>query len=220
MCGICGELRFDGLSPQQDVIDRMLQKLERRGPDNEGSYFDGPAALGHRRLSIIDLSEKANQPMLDKQHDLVLVFNGTIYNYPELRSHLKDKGHEFVSHGDSEVILKAYAQWGVDCLQHLHGMFAFAIWDKKETQLFIARDRIGIKPLYFSHTPKRILFASTTQALLAADKDIDTGIDSFALHNLFTLHAVVPAPRTILKGIHKIKPAHYMVFKPDGSVEE
>jgi asparagine synthase (glutamine-hydrolysing) len=220
MCGICGELRFDGLSPEQGVIDRMVQKLERRGPDNAGSYFDGPAALGHRRLAIIDLSEKANQPMLDEQHDLVLVFNGTIYNYPELRSHLKDKGHTFVSHGDSEVILKAYAEWGIECLQHLHGMFAFAIWDKKAKQLFVARDRIGIKPLYFSHTPERILFASTTQALLAADGNIDTGIDSFALHNLFTLHAVVPAPRTILKGIRKIQPAHYMLFKQDGSVEE
>ena len=194
MCGIAGEFRFDGEEPSQENMQSMLSRLERRGPDNQGDFFDSPVALGHRRLAIIDLSEKANQPMIDAQHDLVLVFNGTIYNYPELRSQLKDKGHLFVSTGDSEVILKAYAQWGVECLQHLHGMFAFAIWDRKAKQMFVARDRIGIKPLYFSHTAKRLLFASTTQALLAADKNIDTDIDSFALHNLFTLHAVVPAP--------------------------
>lgn len=220
MCGIAGEFRFDGLSPDKNSMQAMLSRLERRGPDNEGTFFDGPVALGHRRLSIIDLSEKANQPMIDAQHNLVLVFNGTIYNYPQLRSQLKDKGHQFVSHGDSEVILKAYAQWGVDCLQHLHGMFAFAIWDRSEKQLFVARDRVGIKPLYFSHSGDRFLFASTTQALLAADRKIDTDIDSFALHNLFSLHAVVPAPRTVLKGIRKIQPAHYMLIKQDGRVEE
>lgn len=220
MCGIAGEFRFDGNAAVKGDMRAMLSRLERRGPDNEGTFFDGSLALGHRRLAIIDLSEKANQPMIDSQHDLVLVFNGTIYNYPQLRSQLKDKGHQFVSHGDSEVILKAYAQWGVDCLKRLHGMFAFAIWDRSEKQLFIARDRVGIKPLYFSHTDSRFLFASTTQALLAADKTIDTGIDSFALHNLFSLHAVVPAPRTILKGIGKIQPAHYMLIKQDGRVEE
>ena len=201
-------------------MQAMLSKLERRGPDNEGSFFDGAIALGHRRLSIIDLSEKSNQPMVDTQHKLVLVFNGTIYNYPELRQELKDKGHIFVSDGDSEVILKAYAEWGVECLQRLHGMFAFAIWDNAKNCVFVARDRVGIKPLYFSLDGHRLLFASTTQALLAADKNIDTDIDAFALHNLFTLHAVVPAPRTVLKGIRKVKPAHYMLINQDGSVEE
>jgi len=220
MCGIAGELRFDNSQPSKQGLQASVDKLERRGPDSEGLFYDGALALGHRRLSIIDLSEKASQPMLDSQHDLALVFNGTIYNYPELRKHLQAKGHSFVSSGDTEVILKAYAEWGVDCLQHLHGMFAFALWDKKLQQLFVARDRIGIKPLYFSQDNKRVLFASTTQALLAADKTIDTDIDAFALHNIFTLHAVVPAPRTILKGIRKVKPAHYMLFKKDGSVEE
>jgi asparagine synthase (glutamine-hydrolysing) len=198
----------------------MMAKLESRGPDSEGSYLDGSVALGHRRLAIIDLSEKSAQPFIDEANGLALVFNGTIYNYPELRKRLQAKGHHFVSSGDTEVILKAYAEWGVECLQYLHGMFAFALWDKKLHQLFVARDRIGIKPLYYSHDSKRVLFASTTQALLAADKTIDTGIDSFALHNLFTLHAVVPAPRTILKGIRKVRPAHYMIFGDDGSIEE
>jgi asparagine synthase (glutamine-hydrolysing) len=198
----------------------MMQKLERRGPDSEGSYFDGAIGFGHRRLSIIDLSEKSSQPMVDSETGHALVFNGTIYNYPELRQELQSLGHKFKSSGDTEVILKAYAQWGVTCLQRLHGMFAFAIYDVKNKSLLLARDRIGIKPLYYSYNSQRLLFASTTQALLAADASIDTGIDPVALHNLFTLHAVVPAPRTVLKGIKKVRPAHYMIFRDNGSVEE
>jgi len=220
MCGICGEIRFDSATPDRARIQRMMDRLARRGPDNEGCYINANVGLGHRRLAIIDLSDKASQPMVDKQHGLSLVFNGTIYNYPELRAKLIAKGHQFVSTGDTEVILKAYAEWGVDCLQHLHGMFAFAIRDENNRRLLLARDRVGIKPLYFSHDNSRLLFASTTQALLSADATIDTSIDAIAMHNLFSLHAVVPAPRTILQGIRKLRPAHYMVFSDDGSVTE
>ncbi len=220
MCGICGEIRFDSATPDRVRIQRMMDRLARRGPDNEGCYISANVGLGHRRLAIIDLSDKASQPMVDKQHGLSLVFNGTIYNYPELRARLIAEGHQFVSTGDTEVILKAYAEWGVDCLQHLHGMFAFAIRDENKGRLILARDRVGIKPLYFSHDNSRLLFASTTQALLSADATIDTSIDAIALHNLFSLHAVVPAPRTILKGIRKVRPAHYMEFNDDGSVTE
>jgi asparagine synthase (glutamine-hydrolysing) len=220
MCGICGEIRFDNTTPDRARIQRMMDRLARRGPDNEGCYINANVGLGHRRLAIIDLSDKASQPMVDKQHGLSLVFNGTIYNYPELRTRLIAKGHQFVSTGDTEVILKAYAEWGVDCLQYLHGMFAFAIRDENNSRLLLARDRIGIKPLYFSHDSSRLLFASTTQALLGADATIDTSIDAIAMHNLFSLHAVVPAPRTILQGIRKLRPAHYMVFSDDGSVTE
>ena len=220
MCGICGELRFDNTSPEPARIERMKTKLERRGPDSAGSYFDGSVGLGHRRLAIIDLSSKASQPMVDDARKIALVFNGTIYNYPELRAELQAKGHTFNSTGDTEVILKAYVEWGAACLQRLHGMFAFAIWDARKKELLLARDRVGIKPLYFSHTGQRLLFASNTQALIHADDGIDKSIDAAALHNLFSLHAVVPAPRTILKGIRKVKPAHYMVFRQDGSVEE
>ncbi len=198
----------------------MMRRLEERGPDSEGCVIEDNTGLGHRRLAVIDLSDKARQPMVDQVNGLSLVFNGTIYNYPELRDELIAKGHDFVSTGDTEVILKAYAEWGVDCLQRLHGMFAFAIRDRKNGSLMLARDRVGIKPLYFSHSPERLLFASTTQALLAADADIDTSIDAFALHHLFSLHAVVPAPRTILRGVRKLRPAHYMVFADDGSVDE
>jgi asparagine synthase (glutamine-hydrolysing) len=220
MCGICGELRFDGAAPDRTRIQRMMDRLARRGPDNEGCYIKANAGLGHRRLAIIDLSDKASQPMVDKQHGLSLVFNGTIYNYPELRETLISKGHRFVSTGDTEVILKAYAEWGVDCLQRLHGMFAFAIRDENNGMLILARDRVGIKPLYYTKNDSRLLFASTTQALLAADASIDTSIDAYALHNLFSLHAVVPAPRTILKGMRKVRPAHFIVIGDDGSVEE
>lgn len=130
MCGICGEFRFDGQAPDLGLTHGMMAQLERRGPDHGGSYSDGPVALGHRRLAIIDLSEHANQPLIDQQLGLALVFNGTIYNYPQLRSELQDKGYHFFSSGDSEVIVKAYAEWGAACVERLHGMFAFAIWDK------------------------------------------------------------------------------------------
>jgi len=219
MCGICGEFRFDGQKPDLALTHRMMEKLEPRGPDHAGSFSDGPVALGHRRLSIIDLSEHSSQPMVDQELSLSIVFNGTIYNYPQLRSELQNKGYHFFSSGDTEVILKAYAEWGESCVERLHGMFAFAIWDMRRQQLFMARDRMGIKPYYFSFDQKRMRFASTTQALLQAD-DNDTSIDSFALHNQLSLHAVIPAPRTILSGIRKVQPAHYMIIKADGSCSE
>lgn len=216
MCGICGEFRFDGQRPDLSLTHRMMKRLEPRGPDHEGSFSDGPVALGHRRLSIIDLSEHSSQPMIDQELSLSIVFNGTIYNYPQLRSELQNKGYHFFSSGDTEVILKAFAEWGESCVERLHGMFAFAIWDMKRQQLFMARDRMGIKPYYYSLDQNRIRFASTTQALLEAD-DNDVSIDSFGLHNQLSLHAVIPAPRTILNGIRKMRPAHYMIIKADGS---
>ena len=224
MCGICGEVRFDGAAPGPLVIERMKEQLYTRGPDAAGAYSSGPVALGHRRLSIIDLSEKSAQPMLDEATGVALVFNGTIYNYPELRKELQGLEHQFKSTGDTEVILRAYIEWGEGCVARLQGMFAFSIWDERKQTILLARDRTGIKPLYFSHTSQRLLFASNTQALIHANDDIDTSIDSSALHNLFSLHAVVPAPRTILKGIRKVKPAHIMVIhvagKNKGKIEE
>ena len=147
MCGICGELRFDNLRPERDTIAGMMARLERRGPDAAGQYAHGPVALGHRRLSIIDLSERSNQPLVDEELGLVLVFNGTIYNYPELREQLTSRGYHFFTGGDSEVILKAYAEWGEDCPQHQHGMVAVAVWVTLGQSLFMARDRFGIQTL-------------------------------------------------------------------------
>ncbi|MBI5040497.1 MAG: N-acetylglutaminylglutamine amidotransferase [Gammaproteobacteria bacterium] len=215
MCGICGELRFDGRAPDLGLLARMTARLARRGPDHEGSYADGPLAFGHRRLAVIDLSPHSNQPLVDQKLDLALVFNGTIYNYPELREELRALGYTFFSNGDTEVILKAYAAWGEACVERLHGMFAFAIWDMERQRLFLARDRFGIKPLYYSHSRNQFRFASTSQSLLAAG-DVDTDIDPVALHHLFTLHAVVPAPRTVLRGVRKLEPGHTLTLDLDG----
>ena len=220
MCGLCGELRFDASTPEVGVIERMKDKLQKRGPDAEGFYADGPVALGHRRLAIIDLTNNAAQPMKDEASGVVLVFNGTIYNYPELRKELQALGHRFKSTGDTEVILRSYIAWGEACVARLQGMFAFAIWDNKKQIMLIARDRTGIKPLYYSQTPQRLLFASNTQALVHADDKLDTSIDATALHHLFTLHAVVPAPRTVINGIRKVKPAHYLLIDAKGNVAE
>jgi len=220
MCGICGELRFDASVPELSVIERMKERLQKRGPDSDGSYIKAPLAFGHRRLAIIDLSDKAAQPMIDEVADIALVFNGTIYNYPDLRKQLQARGHSFKSTGDTEVILRSYIEWGEACIQRLQGMFAIGIWDNKKKTLLLARDRTGIKPLYFSQTSRRLLFASNTQALIHADDKLDTSIDATALHNLFSLHAVVPAPRTILNGIRKVKPAHYLLIDDSGKVTE
>ena len=217
MCGICGELRFDKQTPELKTIHRMMDKLVRRGPDSGGDYIDRSMAFGHRRLSIIDLSERANQPMIDKALGLTIVFNGTIYNYPQLRDELIQKGYQFFSHGDTEVIIKAYAEWGIHCVERLHGMFAFAIWDEKQQILFLARDRLGIKPLYYSHTSSQFRFASNTQALLAAG-DVDASINPVALHHQFTLHGVVPAPHTLFNGIQKCPPGYTITVTPDGNV--
>jgi asparagine synthase (glutamine-hydrolysing) len=214
MCGICGELRLDGTSPDLQTIQSMMAKLARRGPDAAGHYLDAPLALGHRRLAVIDLSERSNQPLIDRELGLALVFNGTIYNYPELREYLIAKGYRFFSDGDSEVILKAFAHWGADCPRYLQGMFAFAVWDAKGRSLFLARDRLGIKPLYYSRTRKYLRFASTSQALLAAG-ELDTALDPVALHHHLSLHAVVPAPRTLLRGLRKLAPGHSLTIGPD-----
>lgn len=218
MCGICGEFRLDGQLPELQYLNSMMAKLEPRGPDHAGSFSDGRLAFGHRRLSIIDLSEKSHQPMVDAESGLAIVFNGTVYNHPELRAQLKAKGHHFFSEGDTEVILKAYAEWGEDAPKHLLGMFAFAVWDMRKKTLFLARDRMGIKPLYYTTDSKSFRFASNTQALLTTP-GIDTSLDPLAIHNLFSLHAVVPAPRTVLNGIRKLPPAHSLTLHADGRQE-
>ncbi len=218
MCGICGEFCFGQRPSDENLIQAMTDKLVRRGPDDQGIYTRDHVGLGHRRLSVIDLSDHSHQPMLDKQLNLVLVFNGAIYNYRELRKTLQQKGYKFFSEGDSEVILKAYAEWGQDCPKHLHGMFAFVIWDRNINKLFMARDRFGIKPLYWSQTERAFMFASTPQALLASN-EIDTSIDPAGLHFQYTLHAVIPAPRTIFNGVRKLEPGCFAWVDEQGKSE-
>ena len=208
MCGICGELNFKSTA-SLEAVKAMLPKLEKRGPDFGDTWHHDRVAFGHRRLAIIDLSEHSNQPMVDRELGLTVVFNGAIYNYPELRQQFIKEGYNFQSEGDTEVILKAYHKWGEDCPKHLHGMFAFSIWDEKKQQLFAARDRMGIKPFYFSKTNEYFRFASNMQALLATG-EIDKSIDPFSLHNQFSLHAVIPAPRTIVNGVRKLEPGTWM----------
>ncbi len=209
MCGLCGELRFDGAPPDLAATRRMRDAMAARGPDHAGLWSDARVAFGHRRLSIIDLSAASDQPLVDAASGCVLVFNGVIYNYRELREQLRSAGHAFHTDGDSEVVLRACLAWGDDAPRRLEGMFAFALWDPRRGELLLARDRFGMKPLYLSDDGVRLRFASTLPALLAGG-GVDRDIDDIALHHLFTLHAVVPAPRTILRGVRKLPPAHVL----------
>ncbi|WP_349366358.1 MAG: N-acetylglutaminylglutamine amidotransferase [Nitratireductor rhodophyticola] len=216
MCGICGELRLDGRPASPVALSKMMDCLAPRGPDGAGAVIHGSAAFGHRRLKIIDLSEKARQPMEDAELGLTIAFNGCIYNYPELRAELEGRGYRFFSTGDTEVILKAWHAWGEECVSRFHGMFAFVLRERETGRVVMARDRFGIKPLYLAETPERIRFASSLPSLLAAG-EVDTSIDRHALHHYMTFHAVVPPPRTILNGVKKLPPATIRIIEADGS---
>ncbi|MEV1132214.1 N-acetylglutaminylglutamine amidotransferase [Agromyces sp. NPDC049794] len=215
MCGISGEARFDGTTPDGDAVTRMSEAMRSRGPDGEGLWSDGWVTLGHRRLTIIDLSDAGGQPMVREDLGLALVFNGCIYNYPQLREELRAAGHTFGSTSDTEVILVAYAQWGEDFVDHLVGMFAIGLVDRARRRLVLARDRLGIKPLYLAETPTRLRFASTLPALLRGG-DVDTSVDPVALHHYLSWHSIVPAPRTVLRGVRKLPPATLRVVEADG----
>jgi asparagine synthase (glutamine-hydrolysing) len=216
MCGICGEIRFDGRSADVAAVTRMTGAMVSRGPDSDGVFAHGPIALGHRRLSIIDLSARGAQPMVDSDLGLTLVFNGCIYNYQDLRTELERDGYRFFSTADSEVVIKAFHRWGTHCVDRFKGMFAFAIADRETGVVTLARDRLGIKPLYLAETPGRLRFASTVRALVDAG-DLDTELDRHALHHYMSFHSVVPAPRTIYRGVRKLPPATVRVIQPDGS---
>lgn len=215
MCGICGIASLNDRPAPLEALQPMLGVLERRGPDAAGVFMQSGAVLGHRRLKIIDLSEKAQQPMVDAYLGLTIVYNGAIYNYREVRRHLEEKGYRFFSKGDTEVILKAYHLWGERCVERFNGMFAFCILHREDGRLFLARDRLGIKPLYYTINKDYFSFASSLPALLN-QKDIDTRIDPVALNYYLTFHSVVPAPHTILEGVRKLPPATTMFVEPDG----
>ncbi|MGB1109419.1 MAG: N-acetylglutaminylglutamine amidotransferase [Gammaproteobacteria bacterium] len=216
MCGICGEIRFDGSNPNLAAIQAMSDVMTPRGPDGSGLFQTNGKAFGHRRLKIIDLSEQAQQPMVDNELGLGIAFNGCIYNYPELRKELQGLGYRFFSHGDTEVILKAYHAWGEKFVDHFKGMFAFAIWERDSGRVVLGRDRLGIKPLYLNEKAGSVRLASSLPALLAAG-DVDTSINPVALHHYMHFHAVVPAPHTMLNGVTKLPPATLRVYEADGS---
>ena len=206
MCGLCGEITFDGTLADTTAVARMVEALVPRGPDGQGSWSSGRVAFGHRRLSVIDLSTCGAQPMVDSELGLTAVFNGCIYDYQELRAELEGHGYRFFSHSDTEVIIKGYHHWGPDVFSRLHGMFAVVLHERDTGRVVMARDRLGIKPLYLAETPgTRLRFASTLPALLRAG-DVDTSVDPVALHHYLSWHAVVPAPRTILTGVASCRP--------------
>src|SRR5664279_2659254 len=186
MCGIAGILNRTG-HVQQEEIRRMTDSMSHRGPDAEGFFIDRELAFGHRRLSIIDLSTAANQPFEDASGRYIIVFNGEIYNYAEIKPSLSD--YPFRTHGDTEVILAGYIKWGADCLSRLRGMFTIVIWDKHERELFIARDRLGVKPLYYYKDEERFVFASEIRAILASG-NIKRKIDRTALAEYFRYQSV------------------------------
>ncbi|WP_434458076.1 N-acetylglutaminylglutamine amidotransferase [Stutzerimonas urumqiensis] len=217
MCGIAGELRFDNRPADLAAVERITHHLTARGPDASGFHSSGPVAFGHRRLKIMDLCEASGQPMIDSALGLSMVFNGAIYNYPELRAELEGLGYRFFSEGDTEVLLKGYHAWGESLLPRLNGMFVFAIWERDRQQMFIARDRLGIKPLYFSQTGERLRFASTLPALLKGG-DIAGVLNPVALNMYMSFHAVVPAPDTLIAGIEKLPPATWMRVDANGQV--
>lgn len=212
MCGICGINNYSSyaeVGPRE--IKRMNDVLVHRGPDDEGYYIKGHVALGHRRLSIIDLSHAGHQPMANEDETVWLTFNGEIYNFLELRDELMKKGHKFRSRTDSEVIVHAYEEYGERCVEKFNGMFAFAIWDEKRSRLFIARDRLGIKPLFYYDDGKSLLFASEVKALLKSGI-VEGNIDSHALSDYLSLGYIL-APKTILKGVKKLLPGHYLILE-------
>jgi asparagine synthase (glutamine-hydrolysing) len=215
MCGFAGELA-PARAADVDAVERMAETMASRGPDGSGRWWMDGVALGHRRLKIIDLSEKGDQPMTDPELRLTIAFNGCIYNHRELRRELEVHGYRFFSTSDTEVILKAYHHWGRDCVKRFAGMFAFALYDHAARRLLLARDRLGVKPLYLAPTADSLRFASTLPALLAGG-GIDTELDPVALHHYLSWHAVVPAPRTVLKGVGKLAPGTTMLVEAAGS---
>ena len=216
MCGICGEIRFDGAVIDQYTKDSMMDAISARGPDNSGHYSNQSIFLGHHRLSIIDTSDKSHQPMVDEQLSLVIVFNGVIYNYVSLRKDFEKRGYTFESSGDTEVILKAYHFYGEKCVEYLDGVFAFCIYDLNNKKTFIARDRFGIKPMYYKINKKYFSFSSSMQSLIS--KDIGD-INQDAINYHFFLHSVVPAPHTLFDNIFKLKPGHIILINNNGQIE-
>lgn len=207
MCGICGFVGFR----DEELIKGMAQVMSHRGPDQEGFYSDRDISLGHKRLSIVDLSERARQPLPNEDKSIQLICNGEIYNHLELRKSLERKGHKFYSNSDSEVIIHAYEEYGEDSVKQLRGMFAFALWDSKEKKLILARDRIGIKPLYYIEDGERFLFASEIKSILE-DRRIKREIDYHAYYSYLAFQATLETD-TMFKNIKKLAPGHILIYQ-------
>ena len=213
MCGICGIFDFRGYPIDRELLSRMTDRIRHRGPDGEGHFVCEGVGLGNRRLSIIDL-DGGQQPQANEDGSVHVVFNGEIYNFIELREQLVQKGHQFKTHSDTEVIVHGYEEWGADCVSLFNGIFAFALWDAKQHSLLVARDHLGVKPLYYTALGERLLFASEIKALLV-DPACPREVNVQSLSTLFTLR-YVPSPATLFKGIQKLPPASRMIVTRDG----
>ncbi|MEM7482255.1 MAG: asparagine synthase (glutamine-hydrolyzing) [Acidobacteriota bacterium] len=215
MCGIAGILRFEpgrGIAPE--LLDRMTDVLAHRGPDGRGVFLDGTIGLGHRRLSIIDLSPDGTQPLANEDRSVWVTFNGEIYNFRDLRVELIGKGHTFRSHTDTEVLVHLYEEMGSAMVDRLRGMFAFAVWDARKRRLIMARDRFGQKPLYYRLDDRSLYFASEIKGILQ-DPEVPREPDPEALHSYLT-YGYTPAPTTAFAGIRKLPPGHLMTVEADG----
>jgi asparagine synthase (glutamine-hydrolysing) len=211
MCGICGILNFDpGHHVRKTLLVSMRDLMAHRGPDDAGIYLNKNIGLGHRRLSIIDIS-RGHQPMCNEDETLWIVYNGEIYNYLDLKNHLISKGHVFKTNSDTEVVLHAYEEFGVNCLEKLRGMFAFAIWDERKKQLFAARDRLGIKPFYYTMLSNAFLFSSEIKSMLL-DPRVERRVDDEALFYYLNVR-YVPGAHTMFKNIWKLQPGHYILVR-------
>ena len=212
MCGIVGIFDLYGKDTiDQALLNRMNQSQVHRGPDEGGLHLEPGLGLGHRRLSIIDLAS-GQQPLFNEDHSVVVVFNGEIYNFKALMRQLSQAGHQFRTHSDTEVIVHAWEQWGERCVEHFRGMFAFAIWDRNQQALFLARDRLGVKPLYYAQLGNgKLIFGSELKALLA-HPDLLRELDPLAIEDYFA-YGYVPEPRTIFKQAHKLAPGHTLCLR-------
>ena len=214
MCGIAGVLNLDGKPVAADILRRMTDAMAHRGPDGEGQYASGPLGLGHRRLAIIDLTDAAAQPMSSADGRFTISHNGEVYNFRELRRELEELGRRFASLSDTEVVLQAFAQWGPACVEKFNGMFAFAVWDSKKRELFLARDRYGIKPLYYHFSGETLVFASEQKAILAhpvvpREIDLEGLLEYFTFQNFFT-------DRTLLKGLRMFPAGCWATISAEG----
>jgi asparagine synthase (glutamine-hydrolysing) len=214
MCGIAGIVETHGREPDLDALQRMVELIRYRGPDAQATHVSGPCALGHARLSIVDLAT-GQQPMSNGDGRLWLVFNGEIYNHVELRAALEAKGHRFRTRSDTEVILHLYEEYGEACVERMNGQWAFALWDERRQQLFMARDQPGIAPLFYAQHEGRLLFGSEMKSILGFP-DFPRRIDPRALDNLMTTWSVVP-PRGLFEGVVELPPGHMLTFR-DGQV--
>ena len=218
MCGICGELRFDGETIQAQKLIAMRDRLVHRGPDAAGLYLSprGAAGLGFRRLKIIDLSEQANQPLPNEDGTVQVVFNGEIYNYETLRRDLIGRGHTFRSRSDTEVIVHLYEELGSQCVDKLDGMFALAIWDERHQRLVLARDRTGEKPLFYRRDDNHSAFASEIKAFFGcagAKLEIDSQVIPY-----YFLYGYVPSPQTFYRGVQQIEPGTVITVERAGAI--